>query len=53
MTIKLLETHIWFIIQILQLKQPLGMTSISVFSFVMNYCIPQIKILFFSEFLDF
>ena len=35
------------------LKQPLGMTSIFVFSFVMKYCIPHIMILFFSEFLDF
>ena len=35
------------------LKQPLGMTSIFVSSLVMKYCIPQIMILFFSEFLDF
>ena len=35
------------------LKQFLGITSIFVFSFVMKYCIPQIMILFFSEFLDF
>ena len=28
------------------------MTSIFVFSFVMKKCIPQIMILFFSEFLD-
>ena len=35
------------------LKQPLGMTSIFVFSFVMKWCIPQIMILFFSKFLDF
>ena len=35
------------------LKQLLGMTSIFVFSFVMKYCIPQIMILFFLEFLNF
>ena len=35
------------------LKQLLGMTSIFVFSFVMKYCIPQIMISFFSEFLHF
>ena len=35
------------------LKHLLGMTSIFVFSFVMKWCIPQIMILFFSEFLDF
>ena len=29
------------------------MTLIFVFSFVMKLCIPQIVILFFSEFLDF
>ena len=34
------------------LKQPLGMTSIFVFSFVMKYCIHKIMILFFSGFLD-
>ena len=35
------------------LKQLFGMTSIIfVFSLVMKYCIPQIMILFFPEFLD-
>ena len=35
------------------INQLLGMTSIYVFNFVMKCCIPQIIIVFFSEFLDF
>ena len=35
-----------------KLKQLRGMISILIFSFVMKYFIPQIMILFFSEFLN-